>query len=90
MIRLRHQPVHHLDDERAVQLLGASDQVVATGPSTTKAFVRPNKYQAGRAFIVVYNFALQATVDVDLSNVLTPGNHFEIRNVQDVFGVPVA
>jgi hypothetical protein len=70
--------------------LGGSDQVATSGPSTTKVVVLPNKYEAGRAFIVVYNFALQATVNVDLSSVLTVAHAFEIRNVQDLFGTPVA
>jgi hypothetical protein len=69
--------------------LGGSDQVVTSGPSTTKVVVLPNKYEAGRAFIVVYNFPLQAAVNVDLSGVLTTAHAFEIRNVQDVFGTPV-
>ena len=51
--------------------------------------VLPNKYEAGRAFVVIYNFALQPAVDVDLSGVLRAGSPFEIRNVQDVYGKPV-
>jgi len=69
--------------------LGGSDQAIAAGPSTTKVILLPNKYEAGRAFIVVYNLGLQATVDVDLSGVLTPASQFEIHNVQDVFGSAV-
>lgn len=69
--------------------LGGSDQPIATGPSATKVVVLPNKYETGRAFIAVYNFALQAAVDVDLSGVLTPATKFEIHNVQDVFGTPL-
>lgn len=69
--------------------LGASDQVIAAAPTTTKVVILPNTYEAGRAFIVVYNFALQAAVDVDLSGVLHSGGRFEIRNVQDVYGAPV-
>lgn len=69
--------------------LGGSDQAIAAGLSTTKVVVLPNKYEAGRAFIVVYNFALQAAVDVDLSGVLMTAHKFEIRNVQDAFGTPL-
>lgn len=68
--------------------LGASDQVTAA-PTATKVVVLPNKYEAGRAFVVIYNFALRPSVDVDLSSVLHPGGRFEIRNVQDLFGPPV-
>ena len=73
---------------RSTTGLGRTDQAVATAPRATKVVVRPNKYESGRAFIVVYNFALQGTVDVDLSSVLRQGSRFEIRNVQDVFGAP--
>jgi Right handed beta helix region len=52
-------------------------------------FVRPNKYEAGRANIIVYNWANLATVNVDLSEVLSGGESYVIRNVQDFFGTPV-
>jgi hypothetical protein len=69
--------------------LGGSDQVFATGPSTATVFVRPNRYEPGRAFIVVYNFARLGAVNVDVSPVLSVGAQYEVRNVQDVFGAPV-
>ena len=52
--------------------------------------MRPNVYEPGRAFVVIFNFAHQNPVSVDLSGVVTPGAHYEIRNVQDVYGTPVA
>ena len=69
--------------------LGASDQIFATGPSATQVFVRPNKYETGRAFIIIYNFAHLASVNADLSAALPMGSPYTIRNVQDVFGAPV-
>lgn len=69
--------------------LGGADAAIASGPSATQVFVRPNAYEAGRAFIVIYNFAHQNPVGVDLSGVLTAGDHFTIQNVQDVYGAPV-
>ena len=68
---------------------GATDQASATMPSAPKVFVRPNRYEAGRANIVIYNWTLQSSVAVDLSGVVTPGNRYEVRNVQDIFGTPV-
>jgi hypothetical protein len=68
---------------------GASDQASATMPSAPKVFVRPNRYETGRANIVIYNWTLQSSVAVDLSGVVTPGNRYEVRNVQDIFGTPV-
>ncbi len=69
--------------------LGGADAATASGPIATQVFVRPNVYEAGRAFVVVYNFAHQNAVSVDLSGVVAAGSHFEIRNVQDVYGPPV-
>lgn len=54
-----------------------------------KVVVRPNAYEPGRANIVVYNWEQRTSVDVDVSNVLSPGANFEIRNVQDFYGAPV-
>src|SRR5215831_8872279 len=69
--------------------LGGSDHTIATRPTTTKVAVLPNRYEAGRAFVVIYNFGSLAAVDVDLSAVLSAGSKFQIRNVQDPFGTPV-
>ncbi|HWC75755.1 MAG TPA: Ig-like domain-containing protein, partial [Gemmatimonadales bacterium] len=69
---------------------GAStDQASGTLPAAPKVFVRPNRYEAGRGTIVIYNWTLQSSVSVDLSGVVTPGNRYEVRNVQDIFGTPV-
>jgi hypothetical protein len=69
--------------------LGGSDSVVSGAPAATRIFLRPNKYEAGRAFIVVYNFAHDNPVNVDVSSIVTPGHLYEIRNVQAVYGAPV-
>ena len=53
-------------------------------------FVRPNLYEAGRANVIVYNWARQPTVNVDLSSVLRVGQAYKILNVQDFYGLPVA
>jgi hypothetical protein len=37
----------------------------------------------------VYNWSGQPSVPVDLSTVLRPGDHYEVRNVQALFGAPV-
>ena len=62
----------------------------ARGPNAPAVFVRPNTYEHGRAFIVVYNFPGHASVKADVSGVLNPGESYELRSVQDVFGVPLA
>ena len=86
---LQNDVAHDFTGWKNATGLGGSDQVITTLPSTTKVVLLPNKYEAGRAFIVVYNFGSQASVNVDLSTVLTASKPFAIRNVQDVFGTPV-
>jgi len=55
----------------------------------SKAFVRPNAYEKGRANIIIFNWENKETVDVDLSGVLKGGDNFEVRDAQDWFGKPV-
>lgn len=70
--------------------LGASDDAQAATPAANWVFIRPNKYEAGRGFVVIYNFAQQNPVGVDISGLVANGQHYEVRNVQDVYGAPVA
>jgi len=73
---------------RRVTGLGATDSV-RSRPSTPRVFVRANKYEPGRAHVVVYNWSRQPTVPVDVAGVLRVGDRYEVRNVQDFFGAPV-
>jgi hypothetical protein len=59
-------------------------------PTGTKIFIRPNRYELGRANITVYNWDRKSTVQVDLREVLTRDMLYEIRNVLDYDGAPVA
>jgi hypothetical protein len=68
---------------------GAADVDSATLPGAAAVFVRPNRYEAGRANIVVYNWSSQSAVAVDVSAVLSSGDRYEVRNVQNIFGAPV-
>jgi len=58
-------------------------------PAGTKVFVRPNRYEAGRANVVIYNWDRQPAVRIDLNAVLTRGARFEIRSAFDYLGDPV-
>ncbi len=58
-------------------------------PSGTSVIVRPNQYETGRANIIVYNWAKQGSVSVNLSGVLKSGDRYEVRNVQNFYGSPV-
>src|SRR5262249_51206956 len=61
----------------------------AGAPTGVKVFVRPNRYERGRANIAVYNWDRTSVVEVNLDGVLEPGKQFEVRNAQDYFGAPV-
>jgi hypothetical protein len=70
--------------------LDQTSQYTSGRPTGAKIFVRPNKYEQGRAHIIVYNWDLLDTVDVDISNVALLGARYTVWNVQDYFGPPVA
>ncbi|MDQ3256617.1 MAG: hypothetical protein M3R15_22465, partial [Acidobacteriota bacterium] len=61
----------------------------ASRPTGIKVFVRPNKYEAGRAHITVINWENLDTVTISLANTgLAVGQQFEIRDAQNYFGAP--
>ena len=74
---------------RAASGRGASDRVADVAPRTAHIAVLPNRYESGRATIVVYNWSRAASVTVDVLGVLAQGDRYEVRNVQDLFGEPV-
>ena len=68
----------------------ATSRADATPPKDVFVAVRPNRYDPDRAHVVVFNWAGQATVEADLGGFLKPGDAFEVRDVQNLFGEPVA
>lgn len=74
--------------------VGASAQPYSTGgvwrtvasvaELGARTFVRPNRYEAGRAHVAVLNFSRQSSVSVDLSSALKPGEAFQVFNVADL------
>ncbi len=58
-------------------------------PTGTEVFVIPNEYEAGRAHIAIYNWALRKSVGVDLAGVLSIGDAYEVRAAEDYLGVPI-
>jgi hypothetical protein len=48
--------------------------------------IRPNRYQAGRAHIIVYNWSSSSTVSVNVAGLLQVGDSYEIRNAQNYNG----
>jgi hypothetical protein len=81
---------HTLNDWQVVTGLGATGHASAGQPTQAQVFVRPNRYESGRAHVAIYNWSSQAAVLVDLTSVVRMGDRYEVRNVQDVFGNPVA
>jgi hypothetical protein len=59
-------------------------------PAGVDVHVRLNAYESQRAHVIVYNWDLAGSVDVDLSGVLLPGARYEVRNAQNYFAAPVA
>lgn len=60
------------------------------GPGAApQVFIRPNRYEPGRATVVVYNWAQTPTVSVDLSSFLRNGDSYQVIDVQNYFGGPV-
>jgi hypothetical protein len=63
---------------------------ISTRPTGIQAFVRPNKYEPGRANIVIYNWDLWPSLSVDISAAkLAIGQTFEVRDAQNFFAAPV-
>jgi hypothetical protein len=58
-------------------------------PSGTRVFVRPNRYEPGRAHVAVYNWDRAETVEIDLGGVLETGDRYRLVSAQDFFGEPL-
>jgi hypothetical protein len=59
-------------------------------PNGIDTFIRPNRYERGRANITIFNWLRRAAVEVSLSETGLPrGARFEIRDAQNYFGRPL-
>jgi len=61
-----------------------------SAPTGIKIVVRPNQYEPGRANIIVYNWAQQSAVSVDVSGILNRGDRYVVQNAEDFYGPPTA
>jgi len=59
-------------------------------PVESSYYLLPNIYQAGRTTVVVYNWAGNSEISVDLSTILKIGNNYQIWDVLNYEGGPVA
>jgi len=55
-------------------------------PTGLRTFIDKNQYEPARAAITIFNWDHLDSVPVDLSSVLAPGDHYELRNAEDYFG----
>ena len=81
---------YHFPTWQQLTGVGATDRAVTSLPAEPRVFLRPNRYEPGRANLVIYNWTRQAAVPVDLSAVVRVGDHYEVHNVQDYFAAPVS
>lgn len=51
-----------------------------------KVEVRRNAYDANRTHIIIYNWDLLSTINVNVNGILSEGSTYELRNVLDYFG----
>ena len=77
----------HIDRWQSVTQ--SNNTVIPTTSTGTKVVVRPNLYESGRATVIVYNWARQGSVSVNLSGIMAPGTPYEVRSVQQFTGAPV-
>jgi hypothetical protein len=52
---------------------------------TNKTFITVNEYETTKAYIAIYNWAGDNTVNVDVSSFLSIGDDYKVTNVQDYF-----
>ncbi len=75
---------HFLDQE-----LHPANHFAAATPQTNLVEVRPNRYEPGRAHIIVYNWEYRDSVAVNIKGLLPEGERFEVRSMQNFLGAPV-
>lgn len=75
---------------KKVSGLDAQSRFAQGAPSGVWQFVRPNKYEPRRGHVVIYNWDKMRELMIDLSPIVKDGTRFQIRDVQNYFGPPVA
>jgi hypothetical protein len=58
-------------------------------PRRPRVIVRPNRYEAERAHVAVYNWGKEPAVEVDVSAVLKGGDRYRLMDPRAFFGKPV-
>lgn len=68
---------------------GSASQLSTMLSGQPEIFIRANKYEKGRAMLVIYNPGMKESVTVELRSFLRKGDNFEIRDAQNYFDDPV-
>jgi Right handed beta helix region len=74
---------------RMTEAADSRSQFTKNAPDDVRVFVRPNKYEAGRANVAILNWTRLKSVAVDLSSTLRVGQKFRIVNVQSLDSPPI-
>ena len=60
-----------------------------TAPAAPQVVLLPNRYDANRANLAIFNFATAGTVDVNVGGFLQAGDSFRLMDPEDLYGKPV-
>lgn len=83
-------PLTTFDGWRTLTGFADPGTYAGSAPTGVKIVVRANRYEPGRANIIVYNWDQESTVSVDVSEVLKPGDGYVVQHAQDFYGPPIA
>jgi hypothetical protein len=61
-----------------------------TKPAGPWIYIRPNRYEPKRANVIIYNWDILDSVEIDLSTVLRNGDPYVIQDAENFYGHPVA
>jgi len=67
-----------------------SSNYFSSEPAETNYFIRKNQYEAGRANLTIFNWYNSQYVNVNVSDILTPGDTYELYDVSRLSKGPTA
>jgi hypothetical protein len=59
-------------------------------PTGSRVFIRPNRYETGRANLAVFNWDLKPQLAINLGSTIPVNSDYEVRDAQNWFAGPVA
>ncbi|MBF0388118.1 MAG: cadherin-like domain-containing protein, partial [Candidatus Omnitrophica bacterium] len=87
LLQWRKDTVIYESDGTTVKYAGLDlHSVASTSIPPDKVFIQPNDYEAGRANITIYNWTHASAVPVDVTGILSVGDHYELRNAMNYYG----